>query len=58
MPPAQVLACWALMTLGSVGDAVTAANGSLAGSSSSAQQPREGVLWGMRKGKILPTFPG
>lgn len=40
--------------LGSVSDAVTAASGSLAGSSSSAQQPREGVLWRMRKGKIPP----
>lgn len=44
--------------LGSLSDADTAADGSLAGISSSSHQPREGVLWGMRKGKIPPTFPG
>lgn len=50
MPPAQALGCRALMALArSVSDA---AHGSLAGISSSAE------LWGMREGKIPPTFPG
>lgn len=43
--------------LGSVSDAVTAANGSLAGISSSAQQPRERCAVGNEKGKNSSHLP-